>query len=90
MITIRPMTDDDFARFWPTYRAIVAAQETYAFDPESTPEAARALWLDAPLCTWIAEEDGVVLGSYYLKANAAGPAKHVSNCGYMVNEAARG
>ncbi|HIH2657706.1 TPA: N-acetyltransferase family protein [Burkholderia cenocepacia] len=90
MITIRPMTDDDFARFWPTYRAIVAAQETYAFDPEPTLEAARALWLDAPLCTWIAEEDGVVLGSYYLKANAAGPAKHVSNCGYMVSEAARG
>ncbi|MDN7700177.1 N-acetyltransferase [Burkholderia semiarida] len=90
MITIRPMTDDDFARFWPTYRAIVAAQETYAFDPEPTPEAARAQWVDAPLCTWIAEEDGVLLGSYYLKANAAGPGKHVCNCGYMVSEAARG
>ncbi|MDN7486348.1 N-acetyltransferase [Burkholderia sp. AU45274] len=90
MITIRPMTDDDFPRFWPTYRAIVAAQETYAFDAAPTQEAARALWLDAPLCTWIAEEGGVVLGSYYLKANAGGPGNHVSNCGYMVSEAARG
>ena len=27
---------------------------------------------------------------YYLKANAGGPGDHVSNCGYMVSEAARG
>ncbi|OXH90212.1 GNAT family N-acetyltransferase, partial [Burkholderia multivorans] len=33
MITLRPMTEDDFARFWPTYRTVVAAQETYALDP---------------------------------------------------------
>ncbi|KVC95271.1 GNAT family N-acetyltransferase [Burkholderia ubonensis] len=90
MITLRPMTADDFARFWPTYRAVVAAQETYAFDPAQTEDAARAQWLDAPLCTWVAEEDGVLLGSYYLKANAAGPGSHVCNCGYMVSEAARG
>ncbi|MBU9396154.1 hypothetical protein KTE25_21520 [Burkholderia multivorans] len=51
MITLRPMTEDDFARFWPTYRAVVAAQETYALDPAPTFDAARALWLDAPLCT---------------------------------------
>ncbi|KVR61527.1 GNAT family N-acetyltransferase [Burkholderia ubonensis] len=90
MLTIRPMTEKDFALFWPTYRAVVAAQETYAFDPAQTEDAARALWLDAPLCTWVAEEDGVLLGSYYLKANAAGPGSHVCNCGYMVSEAARG
>ncbi|OJA55075.1 GNAT family N-acetyltransferase [Burkholderia ubonensis] len=90
MLTIRPMTEEDFALFRPTYRAVVAAQETYAFDPAQTEDAARALWLDAPLCTWVAEEDGVLLGSYYLKANAAGPGSHVCNCGYMVSEAARG
>ncbi|OXH87380.1 hypothetical protein CA831_21050 [Burkholderia multivorans] len=47
MITLRPMTEDDFARFWPTYRTVVAAQETYALDPAPTFDAARALWLDA-------------------------------------------
>lgn len=41
MITLRPMTEDDFARFWPTYRAVVAAQETYALDPAPTFDAAR-------------------------------------------------
>jgi ribosomal protein S18 acetylase RimI-like enzyme len=90
MIHIRPMTAEDFERFWPTFQAIVSAQETYAYDPGLTQEQACALWLQVPLHTLVAEEDGQLLGSYYLKANAAGPGNHVSNCGYMVTEAARG
>lgn len=90
MIHIRPMTDADFDAFWPTFQAVAAAQETYAYDPAVTAEQARQLWLGLPLHTLVAEEDGVLLGSYYLKANAAGPGSHVCNCGYMVTEAARG
>jgi ribosomal protein S18 acetylase RimI-like enzyme len=90
MITIRPMTPADFERFWPTFQGVVAAQETYAYDPALTREQALHLWLEYPLHTLLAEEDGQLLGSYYLKANAAGPGSHVCNCGYMVTEAARG
>ena len=90
MIILRPMTADDFEVFWPTLQAVIVARETYAYDPALTREQARHLWLDYPLHTLIAEENGVLLGSYYLKANAAGPGSHVSNCGYMVTEAARG
>jgi len=90
MIQIRPMTDADFDRFWPTFQAVACARETYAYDPAVTQEQARQLWMGLPLHTLIAEEDGVLLGSYYLKANAAGPGSHVCNCGYMVTEAARG
>ena len=90
MIHIRPMTPDDFDRFWPTFQAIVQARETYAFDPALSFEQARQLWLELPLHTLLAEEDGELLGSYYLKPNAAGPGAHVGNCGYMVCEQARG
>lgn len=90
MIQIRPMTPEDFEHFWPTFQAVVAARQTYAYDPALTKEQARELWLGYPLHTLVAEEDGVLLGSYYLKANAAGPGSHVCNCGYMVTEAARG
>jgi len=90
MIHIRPMTTDDFEQFWPTFQAVVVAQETYAYDPTLSLEQARDLWMKLPMHTLTAEEDGVLLGSYYLKANAAGPGAHVCNCGYMVTEAARG
>ena len=89
MLQIRPMTPADFDRFWPTFQAIVTARETYAYDPALTPAQARQLWLELPLQTWVVEDAGELLGSYYLKANAAGPGSHVANCGYMVCEAAR-
>ncbi|MBD8495393.1 GNAT family N-acetyltransferase [Pseudomonas syringae] len=90
MIDIRPMTAADFERFWPTFAAVVQAQETYAYDPGLNLEQARELWLNLPQHTLVAEQDGELLGSYYLKANAAGPGNHVCNAGYMVSEAARG
>ncbi|MBJ9973975.1 GNAT family N-acetyltransferase [Pseudomonas sp. S75] len=90
MIDIRPMTDEDFERFWPTFQAVVQARETYAYDPDLTQQQARHLWLELPLHTCVAEAEGVLLGAYYLKANAAGPGAHVGNCGYMVTEQARG
>ncbi|WP_246880833.1 GNAT family N-acetyltransferase [Chromobacterium violaceum] len=87
---IRLMEPRDFAVFWPVFHEVVSARETYAFDPDMDQEAARRLWCEAPLETWLAEEDGQLLGSYFLKANAAGPGGHVGNCGYMVAPAARG
>ena len=90
MIQLRPMTTDDFQRFWPTFQAVVQAGETYAYDREMDQVKAQQAWLELPLQTWVAEADGELLGSYYLKANAAGPGSHVGNCGYMVSAAARG
>jgi len=40
--------------------------------------------------TFVMEENGEILGTYYLKTNQDGPGKHVCNCGYMVTNAARG
>lgn len=90
MTLLRPMTPDDFERFWPTFQAVIQARETYALAPDMSLEQARRLWLELPLHSWVAEQDGELLGAYYLKANAAGPGGHVGNCGYVVCEAARG
>ncbi|MGO2241059.1 MAG: GNAT family N-acetyltransferase [Halomonas sp.] len=90
-LTFTPMTEDDFAVFWPTFQAIVAAQETYAIEPNISIESARQLWLKTPKASLVAKDaGGQLLGAYYLKANAAGPGDHVCNCGYMVAPAARG
>ncbi|MGM0832838.1 GNAT family N-acetyltransferase [Halomonas qaidamensis] len=86
-----PMTDDDFAAFWPHFQSIVTAQETYAIDPEITFKTAYTLWCEQPKASFAVKDDqGELLGTYYLKANAAGPGQHVCNCGYMVSPAARG
>ncbi|WMN60122.1 GNAT family N-acetyltransferase [Pseudoalteromonas xiamenensis] len=87
---IRDMSKTDFELFWPTFQSIIQAQETYAFDPTLSREDAYELWCVQPLKTFVYIENETVLGSYYLKANAMGPSNHVSNCGYMVCEQARG
>ena len=43
-----------------------------------------------PRQTWVAEDAGTILGTYYLKTNQQGGGAHVSNCGYMVSSQARG
>ncbi|MDX8387847.1 MAG: GNAT family N-acetyltransferase [Ghiorsea sp.] len=43
-----------------------------------------------PRKTFVVEENGKILGTYYIKTNQAGPGKHVCNCGYMVSAVARG
>jgi len=87
---IREMSVTDFKEFWSTFEGIVKAQETYAFESDIRYEEALTLWLKIPLKTYVFEEDGQILGSYYIKANAMGPSDHISNCGYMVATNARG
>ncbi|MBB1486749.1 GNAT family N-acetyltransferase [Oceanospirillum sediminis] len=87
---IREMTKPDFEAFWPVFHTIVKARETYAFDPDMNFEEGWQLWCEMPIKTFVYEESGKILGSYYIKANAMGPGSHICNCGYMVSEASRG
>ena len=89
-LVVREATDEDFDAIWPIFHAIVSAGETYAYDPETGRDDAYELWMEAPRKTFVAEIDGEILGTYYLKTNQAGPGDHVCNCGYMVSAAARG
>ncbi len=87
---IRPMTQTDFEQFWPQFEAIIRAQHTYAFDANMSRQAAYKVWCELPFATFVLEQDGQILGSYYIKPNAQGPGSHVCNCGYMVSDFARG
>ena len=87
---IRPITEADFDQVWPIIREVVQGQESYALDPDMDRDAAWKLWVELPRATFVAEDDGQILGTYYIKPNAAGPGAHVCNCGYMTSPAARG
>jgi len=82
-----PRDRDAIARIiLPTIRA----SETYALDPAMSEADALAYWLGPDKRTFVAEEDGAVLGTYYLRANQAGGGGHVCNCGYMTAAQATG
>jgi ribosomal protein S18 acetylase RimI-like enzyme len=51
---------------------------------------ALAYWLGADKETFVAEEAGLILGTYYMRPNQAGRGSHVCNCGYMTSASATG
>lgn len=82
--------DQVWDQIWPIFHEIAAAGETYAYPQDITRAQAQKLWMEDPAKTYVAEEDGHILGTYYIKTNQAGPGSHVCNCGYMVSSQARG
>jgi ribosomal protein S18 acetylase RimI-like enzyme len=88
---IRAAGPDDFAAIWPIFHAVVAAGDSYSYDPATTSDEARRLWMGPlPERTFVAELDGKIAGTYLLKPNQPGLGSHVANAGYMVDPAFRG
>jgi len=90
IVQISEVTKNDFMSFWPVFKDVVSAQETYAFDPDIDFESAYNLWCLSPQKAYVIKDNGIILGSYYIKPNASGPSAHISNCGYIVSPESRG
>jgi ribosomal protein S18 acetylase RimI-like enzyme len=63
---------------------------TYALDRDMSEADALAYWLSPDKETFVAEVDGAILGTYYMRPNQAGGGSHVCNCGYMTRAQATG
>ena len=87
---IREAQPADFENIWPIFNEVVSRGDTYAYARDTSKQDAITLWITNPRQTFVAEEDGQVIGTYYLKSNQSGPGNHVCNCGYMVSSKARG
>jgi len=87
---IRPATEADAAAIWSIIGPTISAGETYALPRDMSEAAALAYWMGPDRETFVAIEDGRIVGTYYLRANQAGGGDHVANCGYMTDLAASG
>jgi L-amino acid N-acyltransferase YncA len=87
---IRPATGADSQAIWAVLEPIIRAGETYALDRGLRREQALAYWCAPDREVFVAEEDGEVVGTYFLRANQAGGGAHVANAGYAVHPEATG
>lgn len=85
---IRPATTADHPEIWALLEPVFAAGQTYAVPTDITREDALDLWCVRPKATYVAEDNGTLLGTFYIKTNAQGGGAHVCNCGYVTAEAA--
>jgi ribosomal protein S18 acetylase RimI-like enzyme len=87
---IRPATEADRAGILAIVAPVLHAGETYAIDRTLTEAQVLAYWFASSHEVFVAEDDGAILGTYYLMANQGGGGAHVANCGYMTAPAAQG
>lgn len=52
--------------------------------------AALAYWMGSDKETFVAEDAGEIVGTYYIRPNQGGGGRHVCNCGYITSPAATG
>ncbi|HLA21564.1 MAG TPA: N-acetyltransferase [Pseudolabrys sp.] len=89
-VVIRPAAPADNDAIWAILEPTFRAGETYPIPRDITRADALTYWRAAGHEVFVAEAEGHVLGTYYLRANNRGGGAHVANCGYMVAPEAGG
>src|SRR5712691_480860 len=87
---IRPAIDADAVAIWAIMEPIIRAGETYTLPRDMDKTAAIEYWLCEAHEVFVVEENGDVVGTYFLQANQQGGGGHVANCGYMTAVTATG
>jgi L-amino acid N-acyltransferase YncA len=81
---IRPASPHaDADSMWAILQPTIRAGETYTLPRDMTRDDAVNYWFAPCHEVFLAEEDGNVLGTYFLQPNQQGGGSHVANCGYI-------
>lgn len=89
-LAIRPARAGDEDALWAVLEPVLRAGETYALPRDWSRDAALAFWLGGDHTAFVAETDGAILGSSYLRPNQRGGGAHVANAGYLTAAGASG
>lgn len=91
MVTIRRYQEEDWPDVWRIIEPVFREGASYAFSPEISEEEAKQVWIEAPAAVYVCEDTMTgMIGTYYIKPNQPALGAHVCNCGYIVDEKARG
>ena len=90
MVTMRAAAAADTDSLWAILEPVIRAGETYTLPSDMSQEDALAYWCSAPHEVFVAEDEGRVVGTYFLQPNQRGGGSHVANCGYVTAPAATG
>jgi L-amino acid N-acyltransferase YncA len=91
MMIVRPANSSDSDAIWAILEPTIRAGETYTLPCDMQRQEALDYWFAPEKMTFVAEDDeGEIVGTYYLRANQPGGGWHVCNCGYMTAASASG
>lgn len=82
---IKLATLADLDSIWEIFRQIIATGDTYLFNPNMQKIDFQQYWFGSPIQTFVAEENGVIVGSYIIKPNQPDLGSHIANGSYIVS-----
>jgi ribosomal protein S18 acetylase RimI-like enzyme len=83
-VTIRSAVQSDDKSIWRMIEPVFRAGETYPLPRDISRTDAFTYWRAPGNEVFVAEDDGQIVGTYYLRSNNRGGGSHVANCGYIV------
>lgn len=82
-LSIRPATSSDHHAIWRILEPTFREGATYPIPRDVSRADALAYWFAPGNAVFVAETEGRIAGTYYLRANNRGGGAHVANCGFM-------
>jgi ribosomal protein S18 acetylase RimI-like enzyme len=89
-LSIRPAIEGDQEAIWAILEPMIRRGDTYTLPRDMTRLQAIEFWFAPGHEAFVWEEQGAILGTYFLRANQRGGGAHVANCGYVTATAAEG
>lgn len=87
---IRPADPADDDAIWAILKPAIEAGDSFTADPRGGRAGAFAYWRPEGAANFVAELDGRVVGTSYLRSNQTGGGAHVANAGYCTAPEAQG
>lgn len=90
VIEIRSFQEKDWQAVWSILHEVFLKGDTFPNNPDTSEGEAKIYWVEQPKHTFVAELNGVIVGSYHIKDNQLGLGSHIANAGYVVRAECRG
>ncbi len=84
-MNIRPANSNDVDGIWEIFKYVIATGDTYVFAPDTPKSEFEKYWFATYIKTFVAEEEGQIVGSYIIKANQPDLGNHIANGSYIVS-----
>ena len=89
-IAIRAATRSDAEAIWQTLEPTIRAGETLALERDLSRDVALSHWFSWDNEVFVAEQEGTIVGTYFLRTNQPGGGTHVATAIYVVSPSATG
>ena len=87
---VRAAVEKDADALWAILEPVIRVGETYPLPRDMDRQTALAYWFSPGHEVFVTEDNGEIVGTYFLMANQKGGGAHVANCGYMTAPHAMG